>query len=498
MNFEAGKTASFFKFAPQRLFTKDETSFSMLVLMTVLWTISLILIIIDPKTESTRWVVAICFFSGLGGFASVLNETVIPNFYGNEYLINILVVAKDISASLSHYFAPYSLLIYSIVFSEIFKERWVNLRLKVNVFLLIPPVFMYFLYPTFPEFRPSYLILSIWVTPYILIANFLMLYSYFKTKQPRLKQNKLLTCIIITPGTLMSLFTNYIFGVIKIYTAFHYNEWIILLQFSAFIYFAVRRGALGVKLSLEKASIDRTMKAITSGTSILNHTIKNEVSKISICASIIESFVVKNSEHFSGNSEISENIKAINDATCYLGMMINKIQNQVRDIVLQEQISRLDDIIDKAISMVLPYIKNKHIEISKSFNSELYILCDSLHLQETIGNIFNNAIEAIGSNGMINVNIQQTNRTFAIVIKDNGPGIPKENLSLVIEPFFSTKKRTNNFGLGLSYCYSVMQQHGGTLEISSSEGIGTTVLLCFPVKKVFRKNIINSDFRVGL
>ena len=50
----------------------------MLVLLVFLWTIAVILIVTDPKTESTRWVSAIAFFSGLGGLAVVVVENIIP------------------------------------------------------------------------------------------------------------------------------------------------------------------------------------------------------------------------------------------------------------------------------------------------------------------------------------------------------------------------------------------------------------------------------------
>jgi phosphoglycerate-specific signal transduction histidine kinase len=56
-----------------------------------------------------------------------------------------------------------------------------------------------------------------------------------------------------------------------------------------------------------------------------------------------------------------------------------------------------------------------------------------------------------------------------------GHGITKENLPYVNDPFFTTKKRTLNFGLGLSYCYNVMQKHKGDLTIQSEKDKVTTI-----------------------
>ncbi|HTM56913.1 MAG TPA: ATP-binding protein [Candidatus Udaeobacter sp.] len=66
-------------------------------------------------------------------------------------------------------------------------------------------------------------------------------------------------------------------------------------------------------------------------------------------------------------------------------------------------------------------------------------------------------------------------------ISDTGPGIPRGVLSKLFDPFFTT--RPNGTGLGLSISQTIMQEHGGTIEIASREGRGTTVLLNFPVEK---------------
>lgn len=461
----------------------------MLALLITLWTISIILIIADHKTESTRWLAAVSFFSGFGGLTVVMRLNVIPYFQMNITqdinLIKRLELLNALFASLSHYIAPYTLLIYGIVNSNIFKENW-NRRRKMVVYgLFIPSAVMYFLYPVH-LLKTSFTLLSIWVTPYVLIANFLLVYSYLKAKETKVKQQRLLTCILVTPGTLMSLMTNYIMRAFDVNNAYYYNSCIIVLQFAAFIFFAIKQGALGIKLTLEKNSMDRTMRALTSGTAILNHTIKNEVSKISMCMNNIEYSTLNADKRISDIEDVNENIRIVNDSTSYLAVMINKIQGQVKDIVLEEDTFRLDAIIDNAINIVEPYAKGKNINIVRKHIFNMTILCDSVYLQETIINILKNAIEAIGTNGEISIDLIKKNRSFTIAIRDNGHGIPKENLSYVTDPFFSTKHRTENFGLGLSYCNSVMQQHGGSLEIESEEGVGTTVLLSLPVKRICR------------
>ena len=68
-----------------------------------------------------------------------------------------------------------------------------------------------------------------------------------------------------------------------------------------------------------------------------------------------------------------------------------------------------------------------------------------------------------------------------IRVTDSGAGIPRGVLAKLFDPFFSTKPRGS--GLGLSICQTIMQEHGGSIEVASREGRGTTVLLDFPVEK---------------
>jgi len=66
-------------------------------------------------------------------------------------------------------------------------------------------------------------------------------------------------------------------------------------------------------------------------------------------------------------------------------------------------------------------------------------------------------------------------------VTDSGVGIPRGVLGKLFDPFFSTKPKGT--GLGLSICQTIMQEHGGSIEVASREGHGTTVLLDFPVEK---------------
>jgi len=71
-------------------------------------------------------------------------------------------------------------------------------------------------------------------------------------------------------------------------------------------------------------------------------------------------------------------------------------------------------------------------------------------------------------------------KSVAIMITDNGCGIPEDDLGRVCEPFFTTKTDRGRIGLGLAVVRDIMERHKGYLSIESKAGKGTSVLLVFP------------------
>jgi signal transduction histidine kinase len=68
-----------------------------------------------------------------------------------------------------------------------------------------------------------------------------------------------------------------------------------------------------------------------------------------------------------------------------------------------------------------------------------------------------------------------------VKISDNGCGIPQENLKRIFEPFFTTKPVGSGTGLGLSLSYSIVNKHGGRIEVASKPDVGTVFTIKLPV-----------------
>jgi two-component system, NtrC family, sensor kinase len=144
----------------------------------------------------------------------------------------------------------------------------------------------------------------------------------------------------------------------------------------------------------------------------------------------------------------------------------------------------MNDAIQEVIGFLEKEILYRNIQLELSLQENLpKIITDKGQVQQVFLNIINNAIDALKENGRISVTTYAKDDTFiGIAIKDNGSGIPKENLKHIFEPFYSTKEKGKGTGLGLSISYGIVQKLGGTILVESELNKGTTFSVELPLK----------------
>jgi len=121
-----------------------------------------------------------------------------------------------------------------------------------------------------------------------------------------------------------------------------------------------------------------------------------------------------------------------------------------------------------------------NVEIAVEYETHLpMVSCEENQLKQVFLNLFKNAIEAMPDGGNIVVNVRKKGAgQIAIQIIDEGVGIPKERLSTLGEPFYTTKEKGT--GLGLMTCYKIIESHHGFLDIQSTVNKGTTIEIILP------------------
>ncbi|MGO4544645.1 sensor histidine kinase [Paenibacillus sp. 2TAB23] len=329
-----------------------------------------------------------------------------------------------------------------------------------------------------------------WSGAYFFLGYLFYHAAYLREKDHLVRRNKKRVAFLFSFGTLWAFVSDFI-GFRKLtleewhFTlesngAWQLNAVIILGLVAAIIYYSVKYGFLGVKLRFEREKLDSSMRALTMGVSILNHSIKNEIQKIDYLTEKTQSFI------HNGQTEKSlQSIEQIHAVTAHLLSMVNQIKDKADDIIINETPIQLQQLFASVIMPMQPLFDRRAVTIEFSEINSGILNGDSVHIKEVLSNLLQNAVDAMeNEGGTIILRSIKTKRNFIIEVKDNGCGIPKEQHSKIFEPFYTTKKNTSNHGLGLSYCAAVMRKHGGLLSIADTEiGEGTTFLLQFPMNR---------------
>src|SRR3989338_8093154 len=144
-------------------------------------------------------------------------------------------------------------------------------------------------------------------------------------------------------------------------------------------------------------------------------------------------------------------------------------------------------------TLVIP--SNLHITCEFDIPAHLYpVKADKLQIKQVVKGLVANAVEAMPNGGVIKVRTEnitvgknenlplKDGKYLKVSIEDSGVGIPEENLSKIFDPYFSTKERGSQkgMGLGLSICYSIINRHEGLITVDSKVEVGTTFHFYLP------------------
>jgi two-component system, NtrC family, sensor histidine kinase HydH len=109
------------------------------------------------------------------------------------------------------------------------------------------------------------------------------------------------------------------------------------------------------------------------------------------------------------------------------------------------------------------------------------LLGDDIHLQQALIAVVENAIDAVPPGGHVEVGTEVIDAmTVRLTVRDNGAGIPGEQLGKIFDPFVTTKR--HGTGLGLAIARKVVEGHGGRITVESTVGVGTTVAITLPLQ----------------
>jgi signal transduction histidine kinase len=206
----------------------------------------------------------------------------------------------------------------------------------------------------------------------------------------------------------------------------------------------------------------------------LAHEIRNPLGSVELFASLLEKEVSGDLKRWAENIRIGS--QSLNNIVSNMLHFANPLSPTFAEVDIHK-------IIHDVLVFTNPIMNQRKVRILKQLKADQPVFCaDGELIKQMMLNLIMNAMNAMPSEGSLLVqtqNIRQNDRGpgLELIIQDSGVGIPPENLDRIFDPFFTTNKKGT--GLGLSVVHRIVEQHSGTIRVSSEINRGTTFFISF-------------------
>ncbi len=202
----------------------------------------------------------------------------------------------------------------------------------------------------------------------------------------------------------------------------------------------------------------------------LAHDIRNPLSVIKTSINILiskKNVDAKTMETYERMQRAVERIAyQIDDVLNFVKPQVSSLKNTSLHEILASVMARID--IPKTVVITIP-------------PNNIEFVGDIISLEIVFVNLITNALQAINNSGEITISAGIVQEKIVIKIHDNGPGISNEIIPQIFEPLFTTKQ--TGTGLGLTSCKTIIEQHGGRIDVESAVGKGTTFTITIPYRR---------------
>lgn len=207
----------------------------------------------------------------------------------------------------------------------------------------------------------------------------------------------------------------------------------------------------------------------------ISHQLKTPLTSIMVMNELLEN---KNLEE-SKRKECMQKSKVQLEKIQWLITSLLKIsQIDSGTIKLKKENVNAKELINKTLESLIIQIEAKDINLIQDIEEDLTIICDENWTSEALINIIKNAYEHTEKEGTIKITAKGNPIYSEIKIEDNGSGIKEEDINHIFERFYRGKSNKESIGIGLNMSKTIIEKQNGTIEVQSTEGVGT----CFTIK----------------
>jgi len=155
----------------------------------------------------------------------------------------------------------------------------------------------------------------------------------------------------------------------------------------------------------------------------------------------------------------------------------------------------LKDVLDETYKIISNTFDHR-IKIITKIEDSLPMSGDHLSLNQVFINLCNNARDSMPGGGELKIEAKKDTEKVMVTISDNGCGMDEETLKNIFDPFYTTKDIGEGTGLGLSITHGIIEEHNGTVSVSSQANKGTTFTISFPIAEKFVRTESESPLKI--
>ena len=173
--------------------------------------------------------------------------------------------------------------------------------------------------------------------------------------------------------------------------------------------------------------------------------------------------------------------------TRMVGDLLLLAQAEAGAVPFDMSVIELDSILFEVFQQ-MHVLASERVKLNLTGIDQIQVNGDRDRLKQVMLNLVGNAIQYTPGGGQVNISLERVENRACFKVSDNGPGIPDQDLPHIFERFYRgeksrTRNKTGGFGLGLSIAYWIVRSHGGTIDVESQEGKGTTFITWLPIKE---------------
>lgn len=228
------------------------------------------------------------------------------------------------------------------------------------------------------------------------------------------------------------------------------------------------------------AEADRAVRVRDEVLSIVAHDLRSPLDRIVACAPML---------HESLSVESRQKLVAVIERTA---RSMNRLLNDLLDASsieagrLRIELQRVNvaTLVDLAIEGYERQAAEKEVALTSEILNVLTVMVDPGRIQQALANLLGNAVKLTPAGGRVTVQVTSYADTVRFSVSDTGPGIPPEDVKHLFERFWQAKAtRRGGAGLGLAIAKGIIEAHGGTIEVQSELGKGSTFSFTLPIER---------------